>query len=79
MKTQTPAYQIIPADGERNFTREELNSNAKKRAEKRAQIARRTSDCRVCGGDGWLDETPTGMNATGNNDCPYCQGTGTEK
>ena len=28
-------------------------------------------DCRVCGGDGYLEDVP-------NKDCPYCRGTGKE-
>lgn len=29
------------------------------------------TDCRACGGDGWLPSLPEGA-----SDCPYCAGTG---
>lgn len=40
-----------------------------------------TTDCRVCGGEGWLpadDEAANRQRPAGDSTCPYCDGTGRE-
>jgi hypothetical protein len=60
----------------RSTRRSKYAVGAREREMRRAYLATvgrpQPVDCRVCGGDGYLDSLPTPAT------CPYCQGTGKE-